>query len=159
MIWATDADPAAADDPDPADTAADPVLAAAAAADQTAADDEVAVVDEDEQAARQAGREEIFFFFFFFFCCCIVSTAITPSTYRVAVAREMPLSRASASGVARSRNHRRPSTASQKQVSARCPGCAAAAPLGPQQLRGELHQFPGTSSVARGPSRGAFRRS
>ena len=23
------------------------------------------------------------------------------------------------------------------------PGCAAAAPLGPQQLRGELHQFPG----------------
>jgi hypothetical protein len=49
------------------------------------------------------------------------STPVTSSTYRYPVAREMPLSLASASTAARSRNHRSPRTAWQKQVSFRLP--------------------------------------
>ena len=56
----------------------------------------------------------------------------------------MPWSRASASGLVRSRNHRsaqhRLPEAGQRPAA---PRGAAAAPLGQQQLRDELHQFPG----------------
>ena len=56
----------------------------------------------------------------------------------------MPWSRASASALVRSRNQRSPSTACQKQVSARLPPRRATPPaLREQQLRGEPGQFPG----------------
>jgi len=61
-----------------------------------------------------------------------------------------PMVAGHASGLVRSRNQRRPSTACRKQVNVQLPfGVSRPAPLGGQQPGGELRSALGTSSVAR----------